>query len=78
MPLGFDRFKVVEWLYALVQLHDDEVCKKIGELEFPQYLLQMMLSYEMNSFLHLKVFNIFEEAIKSGLENYIKTVRFME
>jgi hypothetical protein len=73
-PLGFDRFKIVEWLHALVQLHDEQICKKLGELSFPQCLLEMMLTYVMNSFLHLKIYSIFEEAIKTQLEDYIKTV----
>ncbi len=73
-PLGFDRLKVVEWLQALVQLKNPEICKKIEELQFPLSLLKLMSAYEMNSFLHLKVYGVFVEAIATGMDDYIKTV----
>lgn len=74
IPLGFDRLKVVEWLQALIQLHDPTICKKIVELEFPKFLIKMMTLHEMNSFLHLKVFNVFQEAITCGMSDLIRAV----
>ena len=74
IPLGFDRLKVVEWLNALVQLKNPLICKKITELEFPQLLIQLMRTYDTNSFLHYKIYSVFSEAIAGGNDDYIKTV----
>lgn len=65
----------MEWVHALVQLHDEGLCKRLGDLQLPQRLLEMMLVHAMNSFLHLKIYSIFEEAIRSQLDSYVKTVR---
>jgi hypothetical protein len=73
-PLGFDRLKVVEWLHALIQLRDPAICKKIVELEFPQLLLKMMTIHDMNSFLHLRIFNVFNEAITGAADDYVRAV----
>ena len=75
LPLGFDKLKIVEWLHSLVQLKDPLICKKIAELEFPQLLLRLMAIYDMNSFLHVKIFAVFNEAIMSGSDDYLKTVK---
>jgi hypothetical protein len=77
VPLGFDRLKVVEWLQALIQLRDLAICKKIVELEFPQLLIKMMALHDMNSFLHLRVFNVFNEALASSVDEYIRAVIFI-
>ena len=74
LPLGFDRLKVVEWLHTLIQLKEPAILKKITEVEFPQLLLNLMDIYDMNSFLHVKIYNIFHDAITSGIEDFAKSV----
>lgn len=74
-PLGFDRLAIVEWFHILIQLHDLNVAAKLIELQFPKLLLQMMRTHEMNSFLHTKIFNIFNDSIVSGIGEYVNAVR---
>ncbi|MDR3737289.1 MAG: hypothetical protein P4L10_17385 [Acidobacteriaceae bacterium] len=64
----------MEWLDALVQLKSPEVCKKLQELQFPLFLMKLMSLYDMNSFLHLKIYNVFADAITTGSDDYIKAV----
>eukprot|EP00831_Metopus_contortus_P031766 TRINITY_DN2583_c0_g1_i15.p2 TRINITY_DN2583_c0_g1~~TRINITY_DN2583_c0_g1_i15.p2 ORF type:complete len:287 (+),score=43.27 TRINITY_DN2583_c0_g1_i15:906-1766(+) len=71
VPLGFDRLKVVEWLFQVIQLRDLDICSKLRELNFPKILLEMISFFEMNSFLHSKIFAIFNEALKSNTEPYV-------
>jgi len=73
-PFGLDRLKIIEWLCSLLSLKDDNIWKKIGELEFPKLLLNIMKTYDMNSLLHLKIFNFFAEAIKSEVPLLLDTV----
>lgn len=74
VPLGFDRLKVVEWLDALVQLKNLDICKKIEELQFPLFLLKLLSVYDMNSFLHYKIYSVFSDAIATGVDEYIQAV----
>jgi len=73
-PFGLDRLKVIEWLQSLLSLKDDNICKRIDELEFPKLLLNIMKAYDMNSFLHLKIYNLFVEAIKMEMSTYLEAV----
>ena len=69
MPFGLDRLKVIEWLHSLLILKDEAICKKMDELGFPAILINLMREYDMNSFLHFKIFNVFNEAL--SIENPI-------
>lgn len=73
-PFGLDRLKIIEWLNSLLSLKDDTICNRIGELEFPKLLLNLMKQYDMNSFLHLKIYNVFVEAIKMEAPLFLQTV----
>jgi hypothetical protein len=76
IPFGLDRLKIIEWLHSLILLKEEGICKKIGELEFPKLLLNQMKAYDMNSFLHLKVFNVFSEALSMENSLFLETVSF--
>jgi hypothetical protein len=76
MSLGKEKLEVVELLQALVQLHDESICKRMRELKVPELLLRMMHLYWSNTFLHKMVYDIFHEAIKSKLHCFIQTVSF--
>lgn len=77
VPFGLDRLKVIEWLHSLILLKDENICNKIAELEFPKSLLNQMKAYDMNSFLHFKVFTVFSEAISMEIPLFVETVRFL-
>ena len=71
---GLDKLKVVEWLHSLILLKDEGVCARLSELGFPQQLLGLVPAYDMNSLLHLKIGNVFADALNSGNEHYIEAV----
>ena len=71
---GLDKLKIIEWLQSLILLKDEGVCARLGELELPSHLLGLMKAFEMNSLMHLKINNVFMEALNSGSEHYIDTV----
>jgi len=76
--LGIDKLSVIEWLQELInkyiEMKDDMVIKEVGKLKIPELLLFLMKEHYMNSILHLKVFTIFEGAIKSKISSYVKAV----
>lgn len=73
---GLHRLKIVEWIWSLLLLKDESICKKIAELEFPKLLLELIKENDMNSFLHIKVYNVFSDAISIRTPLYIETVCF--
>lgn len=75
-PFGLDRLKVIEWLHSLISLKEDTICNKIAELEFPKLLLDIIKAYDMNSFLHLKIFNVFSEALQIEIPLFVETVNY--
>ncbi len=74
MGFGLDKLKIIEWLYSLILLKDEGVCKKLDELQFPRKLVELMKTYPMNSMMHLKVSNVIMEAMNSDNEHYVETV----
>jgi len=73
---GHERLKVVEFLLTLMQTRNDIFCQKFDELEIPVVLLNLMGIYYMNSLLHVKIFNIFNDSIHSNIDFLIDMVFF--
>jgi hypothetical protein len=65
---------VIEWISSLLTLRDDSICKKLDELEFPKIIICLMKEYDTNSFLHFKIYNVFNEAIQMDMPIYLETV----
>jgi len=76
VPLGLDRLKIVEWILSLIPLDEETIVNKLLELNMGGVLLLLMKKYYMNTVLHQRVYKIFEEALKSNVENYIEPVLF--
>jgi hypothetical protein len=74
VPFGLDRLKVIEWIHSLITLKEDSICNKIAELELPKLFLDLIKAYDMNSFLHLKIFNVFSEALQNEIALFVETV----
>jgi len=74
-PLGLEKLKVVEWIHSLMIFKDKQIGEIFAELKLPELLLTLMKTHYMNSFLHLRVNKIFEEAFKMADELYFNTVR---
>jgi len=73
---GADKLAIIDWLYHVLKLKDPTFCKRVAELGVPTLLLSLLKKYYVNSGLHLKVFNIFNESIGSGLDHCFDAVRF--
>jgi chemotaxis protein histidine kinase CheA len=76
LPLGLDRLKVVEWILSLISFNEETIVNKLLELNMGEVLLSLIKKYYMNTMLHQKVYKIFEEALKTNMENYIEAVLF--
>jgi len=74
IPFGLDRLKIIEWLQALILMRDEAVCAKLNELEIPKLMLSLIKKYDLNSVLHLKVYNIFCDAVNSNNDAYFEAV----
>eukprot|EP00826_Nyctotherus_ovalis_P039470 TRINITY_DN3800_c0_g1_i5.p1 TRINITY_DN3800_c0_g1~~TRINITY_DN3800_c0_g1_i5.p1 ORF type:complete len:403 (-),score=73.95 TRINITY_DN3800_c0_g1_i5:706-1914(-) len=72
--LGANKLHIVEWMQALIAVKNEIVVKEVAKLGIGKLLLALVKTYYMNSILHLKVFNIFEDAIKSNFPSYLSTV----
>lgn len=72
--LGRNRLEIIEWLQALVQLDDESISRRMGELKVPELLLAMLSTYWANTFLHKTVFAIFSAAVKSKLPSSVQIV----
>ena len=73
-PFGLDRLRVVDWIHSLIIFKDNTLGAQMQRLGFPTLLLDLLPQYPMNSFLHLRVNKIFEDAFKTLDELYIKAV----
>ena len=65
---GSDKQRVIDFIYELVELKNDLISQCIAELGFSSVLLLMMEKYYSNSVLHLKIYNLFAEAIHSNID----------
>jgi hypothetical protein len=74
-PFGIDKLKIIDWIYSLMIFKDKRLGEKMATLKLPEHLLTLMQYHFMNSFLHLRVNKIFEEAFKTADELYVSTVR---
>jgi hypothetical protein len=73
-PFGLDRMKMLEWISALISLKEESVSVKLSEAEIPKLLLLLARKYDMNSILHLKISQIFTEAINVDVPSYTEAV----
>lgn len=71
---GPARLKIIEWLQSLIALKDEAIGNKLVKLSMGKLLLSLVRDYCMNSILHLMIFNVFEEAIKSNILCYLNAV----
>ena len=74
IPLGWERFKVIEWLYTLSKLRNIDINNKMIGEKLPVILLEMMKLHDMNSLLHCKIYGIFFEVISSKQDGCITAV----
>lgn len=65
----------MDWILLLIKLKHPELSKSLEEHKIPQTLLSIMQTYYMHSILHIQIYQIFQEAFKSGSDEMIKTVR---
>jgi hypothetical protein len=61
-------------MHSLIYLKDERICHKFQEIGLPKALLYLIKKYDMNSVLHLRVFNVFSEAIGIDDELWDETV----
>jgi len=76
-PLGQNRLKILEVLYALVSLRSAEVEAKIIELRVLPTVLDLFFKYEWHNFLHNLVKNLLEIVI-TGENKEIKESLFTD
>ena len=74
-PFGMEKLKIVDWMHSLLIFKDIGIGEIMAELQLPVLLLKLMQDHFMNSFLHLRVNKIFEEAFKLTNEGYFSAVR---
>ncbi|EKX54521.1 hypothetical protein GUITHDRAFT_99998 [Guillardia theta CCMP2712] len=65
-PLGSFRLKILEMIYALVQLKEEEINMKLVSLNVISSCLDLFLKYEWHNFLHNLVRRILETIIISN------------
>ena len=58
----------------MVSLKEESVCVKMNETEFPRLFLSLIKSYDMNSMLILKIFNIFSDVSKDEVPSFVEAV----
>lgn len=65
-PLGQNRLKILEVIYSLISLKNEEVDAKMIELGVLPTVLDLFFKYEWHNFLHNLVKNLFEVIITGG------------
>jgi hypothetical protein len=73
-PVGLHKLKIIEWIHSLIYLKEDRICQKFQEIDLAKSLLALMKKYEMNSLLHLRIFNVFNEAVTVDSDLWADTV----
>ena len=74
-PFGVEKLKIVDWLHSLIMFKDRSLVEQLQRLKLPEQLFALMKQYFMNSFLHLRLNKLFEEAFKTGDDLYVNAVR---
>jgi hypothetical protein len=71
---GIDRLYIVEWLTELLIIHEDDLCKRLGELGIPKLLLELVGVYHTNTIFHEITLRMFRDALTSTLDPFMLTV----
>ena len=71
---GLDKLRIVEWLTELLDIPEDDLCKRAGELQLPQLILRLVGIYYMNTTFHELALRMFKNAMMSTEDPFLLTV----
>jgi len=66
VPLGSLRLKLVEFMYNLLKLKQDQLLSALADSQFFAELSHLLELYPWNNFLQLKAVSIFDEILDAS------------
>ena len=75
-PLGIQRLKIIECLYAFMNLSLFPIADQMNQLEFSKVFCDLFLRFPFNSVLHALLYSIFKYILDSNNKSLLNAVRF--